>query len=281
MSWVTSCAAGGRLPRAPSAPNTQPWLVCDTSRDAAAVHWSRPRAAGRRSDPARPVSSPSAFVETASSWPPTRSRGTARGGGRETGTASARLVRPIPLPDGFWCPPWSHRRCAAAAAYRASGCPRKRSRVPDARRGSPPAAGCSAPGRPLYTRADRWLFGTPALARQLRTWLRPLAPPCTVRLDVLTDRALALSGRGRRLGAAISPRAVPIGGVSACPALLAACHRCSLRRQPVACSRYTALHVEDLSARRSLRGMDPADRARPCVHPLEPAARTAPRTAQD
>jgi hypothetical protein len=72
--------------------------------------------------------------------------------------------------------------------------------------------------------ADRWLFGTPVVARELRDWLRlhPRHPRYT--LDGLTDRALALSRvQARLLGAAL--RAYPVTRRLGLPALLAAAGR--------------------------------------------------------
>jgi hypothetical protein len=69
--------------------------------------------------------------------------------------------------------------------------------------------------------ADRWLFGTPPVARELREWLRlhPRHPRYAV--DGLTDRALALSrAEAWSLGAAL--RTLPLTRRLGLPALLAA-----------------------------------------------------------
>ena len=69
--------------------------------------------------------------------------------------------------------------------------------------------------------ADRWLFGTPAVARELGDWLRLHPRHPRYALDGLTDRALALSrAEARSLGAAL--RTLPVTRRLGLPALLAA-----------------------------------------------------------
>jgi hypothetical protein len=72
--------------------------------------------------------------------------------------------------------------------------------------------------------ADRWLFGTPMVARELRDWLRLHPRHPRYALDGLTDRALVLSRvQARLLGAAL--RAYPVTRRLGLPALLAAAGR--------------------------------------------------------
>ncbi|WP_030488486.1 hypothetical protein [Micromonospora chokoriensis] len=76
--------------------------------------------------------------------------------------------------------------------------------------------------------ADRWLFSTPAVAVELRDWLRLRPRHPRYHLDGLTDRALALSGyEARFLSAAL--RAYPVTRRLGLPALLAASGRGLLR----------------------------------------------------
>ena len=76
--------------------------------------------------------------------------------------------------------------------------------------------------------ADRWLFATPVVARELRDWLRLHPRHPRYRLDGLTDRALALSRvEARLLSAAL--RAYPVTRRLGLPALLAASGRQLLR----------------------------------------------------
>ncbi|MGW4460787.1 hypothetical protein [Micromonospora sp. NPDC004704] len=76
--------------------------------------------------------------------------------------------------------------------------------------------------------ADRWLFGTPAVAVELRDWLRLDPHHPRYHLDGLTDQALVLSRyEARFLGAAL--RAYPVTRRLGLPALLAATGRGLLR----------------------------------------------------
>jgi hypothetical protein len=80
--------------------------------------------------------------------------------------------------------------------------------------------------------ADRWLFADPVPARELQEWLRLHPRHPRYRLDGLTDRALALSrGEARALGTALQGlRAVPFLRLLGLPAVLAAAGRGLLRR---------------------------------------------------
>jgi hypothetical protein len=76
--------------------------------------------------------------------------------------------------------------------------------------------------------ADRWLFGTPAVATELRDWLRLDPRHPRYHLDGLTDRALVLSRfEARFLATAL--RAYPVARRLGLPALLAASGRGLLR----------------------------------------------------
>jgi len=80
------------------------------------------------------------------------------------------------------------------------------------------------------SRADRWLFGTPAVVDELRAWLRLTPRHPRYRIDGLTDQALALSRvEAVALRAALSPQAYRVGRRLGVPALLAAGSRGLLR----------------------------------------------------
>ncbi|MFG3420322.1 hypothetical protein ACIBTZ_02040 [Micromonospora sp. NPDC049460] len=76
--------------------------------------------------------------------------------------------------------------------------------------------------------ADRWLFGTPAVAAELRDWLRLDPRHPRYHLDGLTDRALVLSRFEARFLAA-SLRAYPVTRRLGLAALLAVSGRSLLR----------------------------------------------------
>jgi hypothetical protein len=80
--------------------------------------------------------------------------------------------------------------------------------------------------------ADRHLFGTPVAVRELGEWLRLDPRHPRYRLDGLTDRALELSrGQARALAAALAAlRAAPFVRHLGLPAVLAAAGRGLLRR---------------------------------------------------
>ena len=76
--------------------------------------------------------------------------------------------------------------------------------------------------------ADRWMFGTPPVARELRTWLRLNPRDPRYHRDGLTDRALGLSrAEARVLSGTL--RAYPLTRRLGLPALLAASGRNLLR----------------------------------------------------
>ncbi|MEU5909092.1 hypothetical protein [Micromonospora sp. NPDC047527] len=76
--------------------------------------------------------------------------------------------------------------------------------------------------------ADRWMFGTPAVAVELRDWLRLSPRHPRYHLDGLTDRALALS-RSEAWALSTALRAYPVARRLGLPALLAASGRGLLR----------------------------------------------------
>ena len=76
--------------------------------------------------------------------------------------------------------------------------------------------------------ADRWMFGTPAVAAELQEWLRLHPDHPRYALDGLTDRALELSrAEAVLLGAAL--RGYPLARRLGLPAILAATGRSLLR----------------------------------------------------
>jgi hypothetical protein len=79
-------------------------------------------------------------------------------------------------------------------------------------------------------RADRWMFGTPAVVAELRSWMRlsPKHPRYT--LDGLTDKAMAMSRvEAAGLAALIGPRAYRVTRRLGGPTLLAAASKGLLR----------------------------------------------------
>ncbi|MFF5287915.1 hypothetical protein [Paractinoplanes globisporus] len=89
-----------------------------------------------------------------------------------------------------------------------------------------PTRGLVAP----LAEADRWMFGTPAVVSELRSWLRLSPKHPRYRLDGLTDRAMALSRfEATGLAAMIAPIAYPVTSRLGGPALLAAASKSMLR----------------------------------------------------
>ncbi|MFC7484041.1 hypothetical protein ACFQX7_33965 [Luedemannella flava] len=82
----------------------------------------------------------------------------------------------------------------------------------------------------LLVDADRWMFGTPAVVRELRGWLRlsPRHPRYAV--DGLTDRAMAMTrAEAVGLAAVLAPAVYPVARRLGAPALLAAASKGLLR----------------------------------------------------
>jgi hypothetical protein len=228
MSWVEELRRREDLcRRAPSAHNTQPWVL-RYGADDVAVHWDDARTLPA-ADPTRRdlFLSLGAFVETCLV--------VAADAGIPVGVEIAvdeqrrrvaRLVKAeTPYATPFSAATVRRRRCARGAYLPGA--------VPLA---DIPAYGAdlrTLPCRPLadpLSRADRWMFGTPDVVDELRAWLRLTPRHPRYRLDGLTDRALALSrAEAAGLRAALSPPAYRVGRRIGVPALLAAGSRGLLR----------------------------------------------------
>jgi hypothetical protein len=231
MSWVDELRAGEETcRRAPSAHNTQPWVL-RYGGDEVAVHWDEDRWLAD-ADPTRRdlFLSLGAFVETclivaADAGLPVRAEVAVHSGDHRV----ARLV-----PAGSL-----YRTTFTSAAVRRRRCARGRY-VP-----GPVAAetldrltGYGGDVRRVDCRrlvgalhvADRWLFGTPPVAGELREWLRLSPRHPRYHLDGLTDRALELSRvEAAGLALALAPRVYPAGRALGLPGLLAAASRGLLR----------------------------------------------------
>jgi len=222
VTWVEELRAREAVfRRAPSAHNTQPWVL---GYGADAVHVG--------ADPARslPDSDPTgrdlelglgAFVETclivaADAGLPVTAV--------PAGPAAVRLV----AADATYRTPFTAADVEARRVARGAYAP-----------GALPAAVLAGleqglvhlPARDLaadLVAADRWLFGTPAVARELHGWLRLHPRHPRYALDGLSDRALELSRfEARFLGGAL--RSHRITRRLGLPALLAAAGRGLLR----------------------------------------------------
>lgn len=231
MSWTDELRGREDLcRRAPSAHNTQPWVLRYAD-DAVAVHWDEERTlpAG---DPTRRdlFLSLGAFVETC--LVVATDAGLAVRAEVSVDQASRRVARLVAAGTAYRTPfdagTVERRRCARGP-YEPGGPPddlpaRARAHGADLR-----LVPCRELADPL-SRADRWLFGTPAVVAELRDWLRLSPRHPRYRLDGLTDRALALSrAEAIGLGTALSPAAYRVGRRLGMPALLAAGSRGLLR----------------------------------------------------
>jgi hypothetical protein len=127
--------------------------------------------------------------------------------------------------------------------------------------------------------ADRWLFGTPVVARELRDWLRLHPRHPRYALDGLTDRALALSRvQARLIGAALG--AYPVTRRLGLPALLAAAGRHVLAPDATVLVLTTVPGEDRVGAgRRLLRTWLLLGRQGLAVHPLSQLV-DCPATAQ-
>ena len=222
MTWVDELKARDAVVRrAPSAHNTQPWLV---------VHGENEILIG--ADPARslPGSDPTG-------------RDLALGIGAlvesylivaaEAGLPVAAVTGPGPaarlLPaERAYTTPFTAADLLARRVARGRFAPGP---VPPAVLAGLEAGVVAVPAAELaddLVVADRWLFGTEITARELRDWLRLHPRHPRYALDGLTDRALALSRiEARLLGAAL--RAYPLTRRLGLPALVAATGRSLLR----------------------------------------------------
>ncbi|MFG1913210.1 hypothetical protein [Micromonospora sp. NPDC048898] len=116
--------------------------------------------------------------------------------------------------------------------------------------------------------ADRWMFGTPAVAVELRNWLRLSPRHPRYHLDGLTDRALSLSRPEARVLSAVL-RAYPVTRRLGLPAMLAASGRGLLRYDGSVLVLLAADGEDQVSAgRRLLRTWLALARHGLAVHPL-------------
>jgi hypothetical protein len=235
MSWVDDLRRReDACRRAPSAHNTQPWIL-RYGTDAIAVHWDENRTLPA-ADPTRRdlFLSLGAFVENCLIV--AADAGLCVAAEVAVDETAHRVARLVPAqtryPTRFSTATVERRRCARGryAPGRLPG------RVLAAARDEAGASGANLrtlPCRALVgglAQADRWLFGTPAVVQELRTWLRLSPRHPRYRLDGLTDRVLALSrAESLGLGAALSPLAYRLGRRIGLPAVLAAGSRGLLR----------------------------------------------------
>lgn len=231
MTWVSDLRAlEDDCRRAPSAHNTQPWLLRDGT-DAVDVHWDPARALPD-SDPTRRdlFLSLGAFVETclivaADAGLPVRAE-------IAVDRAALRAARLLPAPAVYETPftlaSVRQRRCARGGY--APGA------LDPAVLASLTALGADlrqVPARSLVAplaEADRWMFGTPEVVAELRAWMRLSPRHPRYHLDGLTDRAMAMSRvEAAGLATMIGPRAYPVTRRLGGPALLAAASKGLLR----------------------------------------------------
>lgn len=209
MSWLTEFRELEPIvQRAPSAHNTQPWTLAYGA-DHIDVGWDRACAL--------PVSDPTrrdlflglgAFVETCLIAAADTGLLVAAEGLRLV-PAATRYATPFTVTD------LEERRCARGR-YDDGPLPELELEPGLARL---PAAAVA----PLLPRADRWMFGTPPVATELREWLRLTPSHPDYARDGLTDRALALSTvEAVGLRVALSDRVYRAGRRLGLPALLAA-----------------------------------------------------------
>ncbi|MEV4138417.1 hypothetical protein AB0J72_40385 [Dactylosporangium sp. NPDC049742] len=231
MTWVSDLRAlEDDCRRAPSAHNTQPWVL-RYGDDAVDVHWDPSRALPD-SDPTRRdlFLSLGAFIETclivaADAGLPVRAS-------VSVDRASLRAARLMPDSAVYETP-------FTLASVRQRGCARGGYAPGTLDTGTLAAlAGLGADLRQLPSRslvkplaaADRWMFGTPAVVAELREWMRLSPKHPRYGLDGLTDRAMALSRvEASGLAAMIGPRAYRVTRRLGGPALLAAASKGLLR----------------------------------------------------
>ncbi|MEV4512313.1 hypothetical protein AB0K00_25525 [Dactylosporangium sp. NPDC049525] len=231
MTWVDAFRAHeDDCRRAPSAHNTQPWLLRSTD-DTVDVHWDPARALPD-SDPTRRdlFLSLGAFIETslivaAAAGLPVRAD-------IAVDHAAQRAARFVPAASVYDTPftltSVHQRRCARSgyvpgvldpavlAALTALGADLRQV----------PTRDLVAP----LAQADRWMFGTPEVVSELRAWMRLSPKHPRYHLDGLTDRAMALSRvEATGLAAMLGPRAYAVTRRLGGPALLAAASKSLLR----------------------------------------------------
>lgn len=232
MTWVEAFRAQEAVfRRAPSAHNTQPWVLV-YGPDEVAVHWDPARALPD-SDPTQRdlFLSLGAFVEACLIAAADAGLAVAAVVDVDAGQRRvARLVRAEQAyPSVFSAAALERRRCARGEYHPgqlASSVIDDVSQLSGAQLRVLPCRELAA----LLTRADRWLFGTPAVVRELREWLRlsPRHPRYAV--DGLTYRAMALSrAEAAGLAATLAPAVYPLARRLGAPALLAAASNGLLR----------------------------------------------------
>jgi hypothetical protein len=231
MTWVDELRrVEATCRRAPSAHNTQPWVLRYAD-DAVAVHWD-PAHCLPAADPTRRdlFLSLGAFVETCLIVAAdARLRVQANVAVHEAEHRVARLVPAQTLyPTPFSSTAVERRRCARGRYAPGQLAPATITKLgvhgADLRH-----LRCRPLSAPLAT-ADRWLFRTPAVVGELRQWLRLSPGHVRYHLDGLTDRALELSRvQAAGLAALIAPRAYAVGRRLGVPALLAATSRGLIR----------------------------------------------------
>jgi hypothetical protein len=230
MTWVDELRARqDACRRAPSAHNTQPWVIRYTA-DAVDIHWD-PQRALPDSDPTRRdlFLSLGAFVETclvvaADAGLPVRAE-------IAVDEEHRRVARLVPA-GAVYATPFDaaavdRRRCARGAYEPGALDPAVVSAVAagaDLRR-----LDCRPLAGPLEA-ADRHLFATPPIAAELRQWMRLTPRHPRYALDGLTYRAMELSrAEASGLAAVLSPAVYPLARRLGAPALLAAASRSLLR----------------------------------------------------
>lgn len=231
MTWVSQFRAlEDDCRRAPSAHNTQPWLLRD-SIDAVDVHWDPARSLPD-SDPTRRdlFLSLGAFIETslivaASAGLPVRAEIAVS----QSSLRAARLVPAVSVYETPFTVDSVRQRGCARGAYT----PGPLDQATLAALTTLGADLRQVPARQLVdplAAADTWMFGTPAVVDELRSWMRLSPKHPRYDLDGLTDRAMAMSRvEAVGLAAMISPRAYRVTRRLGGPSLLAAASKGLLR----------------------------------------------------
>jgi hypothetical protein len=237
VTWVESFRGREAVcRRAPSAHNTQPWVL-RYGDDEVAVHWDPARALPDSDPTERDLNlSLGAFVEAclitaADAGLPVTAVVDVDAGERRV----ARLVRAEQAyPSVFSAAALERRRCARGEYHPGQLAPAVLDEVGSrADLGDTGARLRAVPCRELaalLTRADRWMFGTPALVRELREWLRLSPGHPRYAVDGLTYEAMALSrAEAAGLAATLAPAVYPVARRLGAPALLAAASQGLLR----------------------------------------------------
>jgi hypothetical protein len=194
MTWVdTFREREDTCRRAPSAHNTQPWLL-RYGRDEVTVHWDPARALPDSDPTGRDLFlSLGAFVEA--SLIVAADAGLAVTASIAVDPDAHRVARLLPAPVPY-ATPYSAAEVATRACARGQFRPGTVAAEVLAELAALGADVRQLPSRRvarLTTRADRWLWSTPPVVRELRQWLRLSPRHPRYALDGLTDRALAMS----------------------------------------------------------------------------------------